>query len=77
MGKALGAAKCHKGVVQGVQVGCTCRLVPSNGSWVGCTDGFGEELEYFGHRETPVWHPPACECPGSPNFGPYRWTVQT
>lgn len=45
VGQAAGAGKWHKGarspgiILQGVQVGCTCRLVPSNSSWMGCKDG--------------------------------------
>lgn len=73
VGEASGAGKWHKGG----QAGCTCRLVPSKGSWVGCKDGFGKELEYFSPT---VQQPQRDPSLASPSLGVPRvtdlWAVQ-
>lgn len=82
-GEASGAGNWHKGsrspgtVLQGGQAGCTCRLVPPKGSWVGCKDGFGKELEYFSPT---VQQPRRDPSLASPSLGVPRvtdlWAVQ-
>lgn len=40
-------------LLEGIQVGCTCRLLPSDGSWAGCKDGFWAGLAIF--QPQPHW----------------------
>lgn len=68
-------------LLQVVQVGCTCRLLPSDGSWVGCKEGLGERLVGF-HAATAMGRlqlgvPQPENTLGKPPSELQRWTFQS